>query len=152
MYKKWLADPYRKIESQEISRNIEAKENDIEVAVKALKAEGLAEVTENIAGYSAKITSNGIDIVESEIEPEECQRRKDERKVVMDKLAEYYKKNLHEEVSKEVLVQETGLSPESVTTAVMYLAGNLQIDFYSTMGKNFTAKLNRYGFRSLQTA
>ncbi len=151
LYDEWLKEPWGGATSYTISQALKVEEDQLNGGARYLQENSLADITWESSGFIANITGPGIDTAEKSIDPIELQKRTEERPVILEKLYGHYLEKPHKDISKETLKAETNLPDDKLDAGAIYLSKQGLIDFYPAMAKYFSARLNSYGLKVIES-
>jgi biotin operon repressor len=148
LYDIWFKNYVVGYSSQDLIRETGYEENQINQAIQFLESNGLI-ISNNPRRYV--VTTYGIDKREEMLSPALLAAKKQERRKILEVLAELYQHNVYDQIDSNVLAEKIQSTDRIyLLGTVVYLEniGLVQVDMYN--GGFFYIRLTINGFQSLQ--
>jgi len=147
IYDKWFKDFVVGLSNQDLVSEIGHTENEINQAIQLLESNGL--ITSNYPRRYV-ITTYGIDKREEILSPALLSAKKQERRKILEVLAELYHNDVHDLMGSDILTEKIQSADRTyLLGTVVYLeqSGLVHLDMYLPI---FYIRLTSNGFQSLQ--
>lgn len=149
LYEKWFNDYIVGIQVEVLVSKLGRGRNDVIQSLEILKSNFLSEKSD-VPGFY-RITVSGIDIFERGLAPSILNRKKQERKMILETLLELYHKDTNQSMHSNDLMKSIK------NNDLLYLDGTVEyleqkgfVKLYKINGGKFNIKLTADGFQQLQ--